>query len=205
MPKRNEAVERQCIVTREVLPTQDLIRFVANPEGIIVPDIKAVLPGRGAWVMNSKSLVQKAIDRQAFRRALQADVKAEAGLVALTEALLRKAVLGSLGLCVKAGLGVSGFSKVEKTLTTGKPADKALVLFHALEAAEDGCAKLDRLVGTPKNGTESHVSIIRLYRGEELDLAFGRENVIHAALKDGTAVSGFLMRHKRFVRYGNEE
>ena len=41
---------RRCIVTRRELSPDDLIRFVADPTGTIVPDINRKLPGRGVWV-----------------------------------------------------------------------------------------------------------------------------------------------------------
>ena len=52
-----KAVARMCIVTREVRPIADLIRFVAGPDGELVPDIKARLPGRGVWVTNDAVLL----------------------------------------------------------------------------------------------------------------------------------------------------
>ncbi len=36
-----------CAVTRQVAPTDDLIRFVLSPTGEVVPDLKRKLPGRG--------------------------------------------------------------------------------------------------------------------------------------------------------------
>ena len=53
-------VERTCIVTRKCGPPEDLIRFVAGPDGTVVPDLKAALPGRGAWVSARASLVERA-------------------------------------------------------------------------------------------------------------------------------------------------
>jgi len=39
--------ERMCVLTREVRPVADLIRFVVGPDGAAVPDLKSKLPGRG--------------------------------------------------------------------------------------------------------------------------------------------------------------
>ena len=38
------------IVSGDIMPEHRLIRFVADPDGNIVPDAAAKLPGRGAWV-----------------------------------------------------------------------------------------------------------------------------------------------------------
>ena len=45
---------RTCVVTRAELPQADLIRFVADPDGVIVPDLAQRLPGRGVWVTASR-------------------------------------------------------------------------------------------------------------------------------------------------------
>ncbi len=35
----------------------DLIRFVVDPDGAVVPDVAGRLPGRGMWVSASRRLV----------------------------------------------------------------------------------------------------------------------------------------------------
>ena len=46
--------DRTCIVTRQTLEPDLLLRFVAGPDGSVVPDIKRRLPGRGCWVTDSR-------------------------------------------------------------------------------------------------------------------------------------------------------
>jgi len=41
--------ERKCVVTGDFLSRDELIRFVCDPEGKIVPDLAERLPGRGVW------------------------------------------------------------------------------------------------------------------------------------------------------------
>ncbi|MEO0977482.1 MAG: DUF448 domain-containing protein, partial [Pseudomonadota bacterium] len=60
MPRKNEPTERQCAVTREVLPVSSLIRFVLDPEGQVIPDLKRALPGRGVWVTATEESVAAA-------------------------------------------------------------------------------------------------------------------------------------------------
>src|ERR1700754_2854718 len=67
---------RMCIVTRESGSPDELIRFVAGPDGSVVPDLKRELPGRGCWVKIDRSLVEKAVAKKLFARALKTDVKA---------------------------------------------------------------------------------------------------------------------------------
>ena len=52
--------ERTCIVTRQSLPEERLIRFVAGPEGVVVPDLARKLPGRGLWVEAQRGVVEQA-------------------------------------------------------------------------------------------------------------------------------------------------
>ena len=47
--------ERRDIVSGEIMPEARLIRFVAAPDGAVVPDVAASLPGRGLWVSASKA------------------------------------------------------------------------------------------------------------------------------------------------------
>ena len=42
-----DEILRTCIVSRASLPEERLIRFVAGPDGTVVPDLKRRLPGRG--------------------------------------------------------------------------------------------------------------------------------------------------------------
>ena len=80
--------DRMCIVTRESGPAETLIRFVAGPDGTVVPDLKRSLPGRGCSVKASRALVDKAVQKQLFARALKSDVKALPELGAQVDRLL---------------------------------------------------------------------------------------------------------------------
>src|SRR6188474_3197650 len=63
--------ERLCALTREVKPVDDLIRFVAGPDGAIVPDLKRRLPGRGVWVTATRKSIDEAAKRNVFARSLK--------------------------------------------------------------------------------------------------------------------------------------
>src|SRR6202161_2735952 len=49
---------RRCIVTRERLPKERMIRFVVGPDRQIVPDLAARLPGRGIWLSASADVLE---------------------------------------------------------------------------------------------------------------------------------------------------
>lgn len=44
---------RRCVVTRERLPKERMIRFVLDPDRRLIPDLAARLPGRGMWLSAS--------------------------------------------------------------------------------------------------------------------------------------------------------
>jgi uncharacterized protein len=175
--------DRTCIVTRESGPAEGLIRFVAAPDGSVVPDLKRSLPGRGCWVTATRARVDEAVKKQIFKRALKDDVTAGPELGALVDQLMVKSALGSLSLCRKAGQLTTGSAKVDAAIRSG---DAALVL-HASDAAADGVRKLNQarkavaLSGGPV--IPSHT----LFTTAQMDLALGGVNVIHAAALAGSA------------------
>ena len=44
--------DRTCILSGQNLPREQLIRFVAGPDGHAVADLACKLPGRGVWIEN---------------------------------------------------------------------------------------------------------------------------------------------------------
>jgi uncharacterized protein len=184
--------ERTCIVTREQKPEAELIRFVLSPEGQVVPDLKRKLPGRGCWVTRSRELVAEAVKRQAFARALEKSAKADPGLPDLIGTLIRKDLVQALSLCRKAGLAVSGFTKVEDALSKGH----VRALIHVSTAGQDGAAKLNRKCGP-------NCAILDFFAPHELDLAFGRENVVHAAINEGGQARNLLDLVNSLAQYEN--
>ena len=64
-----EAV-RTCVGCRTRAPRSSLLRVVSI-DSVLVPDERAVLPGRGAWVHETNACVEAAIRRRAFVRALR--------------------------------------------------------------------------------------------------------------------------------------
>jgi len=193
------ATMRMCAVTRSVRPIDELIRFVVAPSGEVIPDLKRKLPGRGMWVSASHQAVAEAVRRNHFSKGFKRDIKAAPTLSADTEALLVRAAVEALAMAAKAGQVVSGFSKVEGAL--GQHSVKALI--HASDGAADGIRKLDAIARqNAGNSDESpELPVVTALTSEQLDLALGRSNVIHAALLAGPASKTFLSRCQILVRY----
>src|SRR5580692_7356790 len=95
---RDESRERRDIVSGETMPEHRLIRFVAAPDGEIVPDVAAKLPGRGLWVEASPKAIAIAVEKKLFARAAKAQVRAGADLIQRTEKALVARMLGDLGM-----------------------------------------------------------------------------------------------------------
>jgi len=190
---------RMCAVTREVRPIGELIRFVVAPSGEVIPDLKRKLPGRGLWVSASRRTVAEAVRRNQFSKGFKRDVRVAPSLPADTEALLVRSLTEALAMSAKAGQVVSGFSKVEGALEHRE----AVALIHASDGAADGIRKLDAIVrqkgGNPAESQE--FPVVNVLTSEQLDLALGRSNVIHAALLAGPASKTFLSRCQILVRY----
>jgi predicted RNA-binding protein YlxR (DUF448 family) len=168
--------ERRCIVTRAVLPEEALVRFVLDPEGHVVPDVAAKLPGRGMWVSADRETLERAVAKGHFSRAAKAPVAVSSDIINRVEKLLVARMCGDLGLARRSGQLFLGFDNVARALAGARP---PALLVEASDAADDGRRKL---LAIPKG--ISPVVVECLTRGE-LSLALGRENVVHAALKSG--------------------
>lgn len=74
---------RTCIATRERKPDSELLRVVQSPEfpGVILPDPKRRMPGRGAWLTPSIDALDLAEQRRAFGRALRVSTTVDTGHV----------------------------------------------------------------------------------------------------------------------------
>ena len=194
--RRGPGRTRMCAVTRRVAPEAELIRFVAAPDGSVVADLKAKLPGRGVWIGAERRLVGEAVRKNVFARALKAPAKPAADLADQVAARLREAALGRLGLARKAGAVVAGVAKVEAALARG---DLAALLI-ASDAAEDGRRKIEQALRRGGPGAEVGEAI-RLFSGAELSLALGLPHVIHAAVLQAPAGRSFVEAVLRLRRY----
>ncbi len=163
--------ERRCLVTGETGPKQGLIRFVVGPEGEVVPDILGRLPGRGMYVTADRAVLEAAKTGQ-FARGAKGKVTVPDDLADLIEDQLARRVCDLVAMARKAGLAVAGFEKVKDWLASRR----VRCLLQASDGSERGKGKL----WTPEGAR-----YFDCLTGDELGLAFGRQNVIHAALSSG--------------------
>jgi predicted RNA-binding protein YlxR (DUF448 family) len=182
--------ERRDIVSGEVMPENRLIRFAADPDGQIVPDVGAKLPGRGLWVEASKAAIAKAVDKKLFARAAKANVTAANDLGARVEKALVTRMLGDLGIARRSGSLLLGFDNVLRALQGPKPPK---VLIEAFDGSADGKRKLYAAA----HRLELKCVVIESLTSAELGLALGRENVIHAAVQPGGFADRLILDAER--------
>lgn len=168
-----EGPERRCIVSGEVGPKAGLIRFVAGPDGQVVPDVLGRLPGRGFWVTSTREALDRAAAKGLLSRAARTKVTTPAELADLIERMLARRVVELISLTRKAGLAVTGYEKVKDWLVNGT----ATVLIQASDGSERGKSKL-----RPPEKTGLFIGCLT---AQEIGLAFGREHAIHGALAAG--------------------
>ncbi|MCZ6720593.1 MAG: RNA-binding protein [Alphaproteobacteria bacterium] len=188
VPARREP-RRRCIVTGEVLPKEAMIRFVLGPDGRVVPDIRGDLPGRGLWLGARRERVETALTKGRFAQALRRPVEAPADLAEEVERRLSERCLDLLGLARRARLALAGFEKVERALKGGD----VRVLIAARDGAPGGCAKL--------RAKARDMTLVDLFSAAELGRVFGRERVVHAALRAGGLTKRALLEIERLRAY----
>lgn len=180
---------RRCIATGADLDPLVMVRFVVGPDEAVWPDVKGDLPGRGMWLTPTRAALEQAIARKAFNRAAKRPVRVPDDLVLRTERLLAERCRNWLGLARGAGLVVSGFEKVRERLAGGGVV--------AVVQARDGSPDQRRKLASAAPGTK----LVESLDSAELDLALGRQNVIHAALSSGRLAERFLQEAERLAGF----
>jgi predicted RNA-binding protein YlxR (DUF448 family) len=175
--QRDEEIEtgplRRCLVTGESRAKAELVRFVVAPDSKLVADVSGRLPGRGLWLTARRDILAAAVTKRLFARAARQAVIIEDGLADRVETLLAQRCRDHIGLARRAGQAVMGFVKVQAALAAGK----AAVLVAAADGAADGRGKL--------KAAAPDLPLVECLTSVELGAAFGREHVVHAALKAG--------------------
>jgi uncharacterized protein len=196
----SEVNGRLCIVTRQSGSVDgDLIRFVAAPDGTVVPDLKRKLPGRGCWVTAERSILEKAVAKNLFARALKTKVVVPDGLADQLDRLLAADLAGMMNMARKAGSFFSGFVKVDGMVRSGE----AIAVFHSADAADDGVRK----VGQARKAfhllaeTDEQIPAFRPFSAEEMVNLMGENGFIHACALAGKAGEGVVKRARMLERY----
>ena len=207
-----EGPERTCILSGEAAPRDALIRLAVSPPGpdgacVVLPDVHARAPGRGAWIGVSRADLEKAQAKGKLKGALlRAFGKALDGtpltipddLAERIDTALVRAFTDRLGLETKSGRLLVGSDRIAENARSGK----VRWLAHAADAAEDGSRKLDQAwrVGSEAEGSGLRGTVLPLDRAA-LSVALGRDNVVHLALADGKAAERVAAPLQRLLHF----
>jgi uncharacterized protein len=181
--------QRRCIVTGERRDRVRLLRCVVGPEGAIVPDVAARLPGRGLWLLPRRDIVERAVTKRVFARAARQPVVVPPGLADRCEALLARRCCDALGLARRAGLAVAGYERVGEAVRRGN----AALLLLARDGAEAG----HRRIKAVSRGTVSATVL----DADELSGVFGRERVGFVAVGRGDLCSRLQTELERLAGF----
>ena len=66
---------RTCVITKESLPKQELLRIVRTPEGEVKPDETGKLNGRGAYIKKDISVLEKAKKSGILEKRLECKIE----------------------------------------------------------------------------------------------------------------------------------
>jgi predicted RNA-binding protein YlxR (DUF448 family) len=177
---------RRCIVTRERMSPEVMIRFVVGPGRALIPDLTSRLPGRGMWLSARRDVLETALARKAFARAARAEVLVPDDLPANIEAALTRRVIDVLGLTRRAGQAVSGFAKAREWLV----ADRAALIVQASDGSAEERARL-------LNGRA--VTVIAPLPAQTLGRIFGRDHAVHVAVTAGRLATMLRIENERLA------
>ncbi len=169
--------ERRCIVSGETRRKEELLRFVVGPEGTLVPDLTARLPGRGLWLSPRRDMIEKACARNLFAKAARTRIRLPDDLLEQTERALRRRCLDLIGLARRAGQTAAGYEQVRERLGAGS----AVLLIQARDAAVDGRRKIAALA----KARNPELPIAAPFSAAELGRALGRNATVHVLLLPG--------------------
>ena len=65
---------RTCVITKEQLPKQELLRIVRTPEGEVKVDITGKLNGRGAYIKKDIAVLEKAQKSNLLAKRLECNI-----------------------------------------------------------------------------------------------------------------------------------
>jgi predicted RNA-binding protein YlxR (DUF448 family) len=165
------------------------LRFVVGPDGAVVPDVDARLPGRGLWLLPRRDIVGRAVAKRLFARAARRPVTVPEDVAERISELLARRCCDALGLARRAGLAVAGFERVSEAVRRG---NAALLLF-ALDSAAASRRKM--MAAAPQ------VPIARVLDSRELSTAFGRERVVFVAVGSGPLRARLLLDLERLAGF----
>lgn len=180
---------RRCIVTRESLPKERMLRFVLDPDRNLVPDLAGKLPGRGMWLSARADVLERATKRGAFAKAARGTVHLPPDLAARIEDGLKGRIRDLVGFARRSGQAVCGRETVRDWMQAGKAG-------LLVEASDGSPAERARLVG----GWD--LPVVAPLPAAILGGVFGRDHAVHVAIAPGRLADAIAVEAARLAGIG---
>jgi uncharacterized protein len=177
---------RRCLVSRERLPRERMLRFAVSPEGGVVADLAERLPGRGYWLSARADMVEMAVRRGGFARAARRPVAVAPDLLARLRGGLEQRIGETLGLARRAGQVVFGFVRAQEWVRAGR----AGLIVSASDGSAEERARL--LAGRP-------LRVLQPLDAARLGAAMGRDHVVHVAVAPGRLAERLVVDAERLA------
>ncbi|MDE1883444.1 MAG: RNA-binding protein [Rhodospirillales bacterium] len=182
---------RRCLVSRAQGRREEMLRFVAAPDGALVFDSSATLPGRGLWLSADGDVIELAVRRGVFARAARAPLKLPQDLRSQVEAALARRLVDLLGLARRSGAAISGFEKAREWLQAGRG---GLIV----QAADGSADERARFVGG------SALPCVVVLSAGALGKVFGREHTVHVVIAAGRLARMIELEARRLLGVAKE-
>lgn len=75
--KNRKIPMRSCVITKEKLPKNELLRIVRDPNGMVIVDMTGKINGRGAYIKKDKEVLDKAKKSKILERILEVPLSDE--------------------------------------------------------------------------------------------------------------------------------
>lgn len=186
-----ELETRKCIITGEVKAKRDLLRFTILANGDFIPDFNKKFSGKGIYISNSKSLLEKTVKTVKIGKILHKSVNIDTNLAEMVEHILAAKGLEALNLARKSGNLILGFEKVKENILKNKVA----FVVEARDAGVDGKEKMSVLC--------KNLEKFIVYDSETLDKAFNRDTVVYLAILKSEVSAMVYENLKRYENYLN--
>lgn len=184
--KKQTTSLRRCLLSRQHGHPDTMLRFVVAPEGEIIPDLAARLPGRGMWLCADRDVLGNPQLSRIFARGARRQVKVPKQLLNLVVEGLAKRVQDGISLGRRAGEAVCGFQKCRERIAAGRVG----VVICAEGASQD---ELSRLMSGHR-----HLPVVEV-SAQVLALAFGRDHAVYAVMAPGALSRRLVTECKRLT------
>ena len=176
--------QRSCLGCGSTKDKGELLRFVLGPDGVLTPDLKGKLPGRGAYTCPSRECLGLAAKKKRFATSFKTPLAGldPETLTAEIRMLITERVKGYLSLAAKAGKVFSGSDAVAGGVRGGK----AGLVFIATDLSEESRKKFTAMAG------HAGVELVALFNKECLGTLIGKEHRGVVAVERGGFIAPIL-------------